>query len=349
MVARLPRLGDEAQAYGDRLGLLAQLELTYADGTVEVIATDHRWRTCAGPWDAADLYNGETFDARRVIEGWSSPGFDDAVWVPAAVFEPSVGALTAPLGPPVRRSEELSVVDVITTPSGRTILDFGQNLVGWVRFTVEGDPGTTVTLRHAEVLEDGELGTRPLRNAKATDRYTLRGGGPETWEPTFTFHGFRYAEVDGWPGAIQLNAFTAVVIHSDLERTGTFSCSHDLVDQLHRNIVWGMRGNFVDVPTDCAQRDERLGWTGDLQVFAPTATFLYDVNGFLTSWLEDLAADQSPEGMVPVIVPSEPFGENPWYFVAAAWSDAATIVPWVLYQRYGDVGCLARQFDSMRA
>ena len=167
--------------------------------------------------------------------------------------------------------------EVLTTPSGATVLDFGQNLVGRVRFTVDGEAGTVVTLRHAEVLEHGEPAYRPLRNAEATDRYTLRGDGPETYEPTFTFHGFRYVEVDGWPGELDPADFVAVVLHSDMERTGTFTCDNELLEQLHSNVVWGMRGNFLDVPTDCPQRDERLGWTGDLQVFAPTAAYLYDV------------------------------------------------------------------------
>jgi alpha-L-rhamnosidase len=335
--------------YGDRIGLLAQLEITYADGTTQTVTTGPDWRTSVGPVLAADLYNGETYDARLELGDWSAATFDDGSWEKAEVFEPAVGELVAPSGPPVRCVEELGVREVITTPTGRTVLDFGQNLVGWVRFTVDGPEGTEITLRHAEVMEQGELGTRPLRNAQATDRYTLRGGGPETWEPRFTFHGFRYAEVVGWPGEVDPAAFTAVVVHSDFERTGTFACSHELIDQLHRNVVWGMRGNFVSVPTDCPQRDERLGWTGDLQVFAPTATFLYDVDGFLADWLADLAADQSPEGAVPLVVPSQVFGPEPWGFVAAAWSDAAVVVPCTLYERYGDRDALERQFDSMRA
>ena len=249
----------------------------------------------------------------------------------------------------MRRTQELPVREVIVTPSGRTVLDFGQNLVGWVRFTVEGAAGTVVTLRHAEVLEHGELGTRPLRNAEATDRYTVRGDGPETWEPAFTFHGFRYVEVDGWPTAeIDPRAFTAVVIHSDFERTGTFTCSNELLERLHENVVWGMRGNFVDVPTDCPQRDERLGWTGDLQVFAPSATFLFDVAGFLADWLADLRAEQRDDGSVPLVVPSA-FDRITSLFVAAAWGDVATVLPWTLYERYGDTELLACQLDSMRA
>ncbi len=196
----------------------------------------------------------------------------------------------------MRRIEHLEPVRVTTSPTGRTILDFGQNLVGRLRIRVRGEAGRTVTLRHAEVLQDGDLCTRPLRHATATDRYVLRGDpAGEEWEPRFTFHGFRYAEVEGWPGTLDPADVTAVVLHSDLRRTGWFSCSDESVNRLHENVVWGMRGNFVDVPTDCPQRDERLGWTGDVQVFAPTAAFLYDVRDFLRSWLRDLAADQGDD------------------------------------------------------
>ncbi len=335
--------------YGNQLGLLAQLEITFSDGTTKVIGSGSKWRTSDGPILQADLYNGEVFDARIERKGWSAPGFDDTDWGHAEIFGPVVGDLVSPTAPPVRRIEERAVLKVNVTPSGRIVLDFGQNLVGWVRFTVDGEAGSVVTLRHAEVLEDGELGIRTLRNARATDRYTLRGGGPETWEPTFTFHGFRYVEVDGWPDGIQPEAFRAVVIHSDMERTGSFTCSDPMLNRLHENAVWSMRGNFVDVPTDCPQRDERLGWTGDLQVFAPTAAFLYDVSGFVADWLEDLRSEQLESGQVPMVVPIGTLGPiilgN---FAAAAWGDAATVVPWTMYMRYGDAGLLARQFDSMR-
>ncbi len=336
--------------YGDRLGLLAQLEVVFSDGSTETVSTSLGWRTSAGPILDADLYNGETYDARVVLDGWSAPGYDDSDWGHAVSFSPTVGELVAPTAPPVRRVEERSVEDLIVTPSGRTILDFGQNLVGWVRFTVNGATGTSVTLRHAEVLEDGELGVRPLRNAKATDSYTLRGQAPETWEPTFTFHGFRYVEVDGWPVPLDRDSFAAIVIHSDFERTGTFECSNTLLNRLHENAVWSMRGNFVGLPTDCPQRDERLGWTGDLQVFVPTASFLYDVGGFAADWLEDLRAEQAEDGRVPLVVPIGPLGPVVMgNFAAAAWGDAATVVPWTLYERYGDAGLLERQFESMRA
>lgn len=332
--------------YGERLALLAQLEIRYADGTTEVLASDDTWQAATGPILASDIYDGEIYDARLERDGWALPGYAADGWVGVRLLERDFRTLFAPLGPPVRRIEELAPTAIFASPSGKTIVDFGQNLVGRLRITVQGTAGTTVTLRHAEVLEHGELGTRPLRYAKATDQYTLRGGAPEIWEPRFTFHGFRYAEVEGWPGELHPDNLRAVVCHSDLERTGWFECSDALVNRLHDNVVWGMRGNFLDVPTDCPQRDERLGWTGDIQVFSPTATFLYDAAGFLESWLADLAAEQQDfGGIVPVVVPNV-LGNA---FPAAAWGDAAAVVPWVLYRRFGDQQVLATQFESMRA
>ncbi len=336
------RLGFEGKnaLYGDRLALLAQLELTYDDGTVRRIATTPAtWRASSGALLSSDLYDGEAYDARKEQKGWSEPGFDDSAWWPVEPVEHDLGTLVAPAGPPVRVTETLEPVATLTSPSGKTILDFGQNLVGKLRITATGEAGQAVTLRHAEILQDGELCTEPLRTAEATDTYVLRGGGTETWEPRFTFHGFRYAEITG-----PVTGAVALVCHSDLERTGWFACSDPLVERLHENAVWGMRGNFLDVPTDCPQRDERLGWTGDLQVFAPTASFLYDSAGFLRSWLADLAAEQGADGSVPSIVPSVAYAPT-----AAAWGDAAVIVPWTLYQRYGDLGVLEAQFPSMRA
>jgi alpha-L-rhamnosidase len=339
--------------WGERLAFLAQLELTYADGTRAVVATDSSWRASTGPLLASSLYDGESYDARREMPGWSSPGFDDAGWEGVVEVERDLATLVAPEGPPVRRVEAIEPASVAAMPSGATLVDFGQNLAGVVRLTVEGPPGTEVTLRHAEVLERGELCTRPLRGAKATDRYILRGGGLETWEPRFTYHGFRYAEVSGWPGEVQPGALRAVVCHSDLERTGWFECSEPLLNRFHENVVWSMRSNFFDVPTDCPQRDERLGWTGDIAVFAPAACYLYDTAGFLSTWLADLAADQDAGGGVPVVVP-DALGRRdpariPFRGLQAIWGDAAVIVPWVLYERYGDEGILARQYASMKA
>ncbi|HWS35853.1 MAG TPA: family 78 glycoside hydrolase catalytic domain, partial [Actinoplanes sp.] len=241
------------------------------------------------------------------------------------------------------------------SPTGRTLVDFGQNLVGWLRFTVTGPAGSEIRIRHAEVIEDGELGTRPLRDAQATDRFIL-SGGTDFFEPTLTFHGFRYAEVSGWPADVPIeSALEAVVVHSDLRRTGWFECSDELLNQLHRNVVWSTKGNFLDLPTDCPQRNERLGWTGDLAVFAPTAAYLFDTADFLADWLADLAAEQqAADGLVPFVIPdilkyqgSPPDFPDP--DSTAFWSDAAVWVPWTLWQAYGDRAILERQYSSMAA
>lgn len=336
----------QRNVYGERLALLAQLELSYSDGTSERVISDNTWRATTGPILASSLYDGETYDAQRELAGWSTPEYDDSAWLSVEALERDRSTLSAQVGPPVRCTEVLAPVAVTTSPSGQTIVDFGQNLVGRVRFTVLGEAGQTVTVRHAEVLEDGELCLGPLRSAKATNSYTLRGGEPETWEPRFTFQGFRYISVEGWPGMLRAEQFVARVYHSDMARTGWFACSEPLLNQLHKNVVWSMRGNFLSIPTDCPQRDERLGWTGDIQVFAPTATFLYDCAGFLQSWLQDLALEQQTyRGVVPHVVPNV-LGAP---VAAAAWSDAAAVVPWVLYQRYGDCGLLEAQYASMCA
>jgi len=336
--------GGTRNLYGDRLALLAQLEVVYADGSKEVIATGKDWRAVRGPIVMNDIYNGETYDARLELGRWSEPGYDDGKWSGVRPQEWDFATLFAPLGPPVRRTQEVQPVKIFKSPSGKTLVDFGQNLVGRLRLSVSGKVGTQITLQHAEVLEDGELGTRPLRHAQATDRYILKGGGIETWEPRFTFHGFRYAEVEGWPGELKASDLTAVVCHSDMERTGWFTSSDALINRLHENALWSMRGNFFDIPTDCPQRDERLGWTGDIQVFSPTASFLFDASGFLSSWLQDLAAEQKTQGgVVPFVVPTTMPSNPP----AAAWGDAACVIPWVLYQRFGDAKVLETQFESM--
>jgi alpha-L-rhamnosidase len=337
--------------YGDRTGAFLQLEVDHADGTRTVVTTDGSWRSTLGPETRADIYKGETVDFRRELAGWSTAGFDDADWTPVEVGSLDTATLVAPTGPPVRRTETLPIREISTSPSGKTLLDFGQNLVGRIRFSLpDGPAGTEITVRHAEVLEHGELGVRPLRAADATDVIVLDGNGPRTWEPRFTFHGFRYADVTGWPGELTADALEAVVVHTDLRRTGTFSCSDPDVERLHENVVWGMRGNFVDVPTDCPQRDERLGWTGDLQVFAPTASFLFDASGMLRSWLADLAVEQleDHDGIVPMYVPFLPLLPFPQQ-ADVGWGDAAVVVPWVLYERTGDVGLLADQWTSMTA
>lgn len=342
------RIGYEGKRhhYSDRPALYLELELDY--GThVERIGTDPQFRIDTGAVRAGGIYDGEMYDARLEPHGWSTPDFDDSGWQNAVAFEWDLNTLEHDVAPPIRRIEELHPVSISTTTTGKSIVDFGQVLTGWVRLTVSGRSGETITLRHAETLTPaGELEPETLRTAKSTDRYILRGDGLETWEPRFTFHGFRYVEVDGWPGELSPDNLTAVVVHSEMTRTGWFESSDPLLNRLHENVVWSMRGNFVGVPTDCPQRDERLGWTGDLHAFTPTAAFLYDVRGVLGSWLRDLAAEQSEKGFVPWVVPdvlSTPSAPT------ALWSDVAVGLPWALYREYGDPEILRRSYHSMTA
>ena len=328
------RIGFEgrSEVYGPVVAGLAQLEVTLASGEVVSLATDASWTATPSGITANTLLDGQATDLRH--DGGETVGVE--------VVERGATALVAPDGPPVRITEIVPVSSIEERPAGVTRIDTGQNLVGWLRLTVRGDAGAVVTVRHAEVLEHGELGTRPLRTAKATDTYVLTGEGDEICEPCFTFHGFRYAEVSG----AEVVAVEAVVVGSDLRRTGWFSSSNELLDQFHANVVWGMRGNFVDVPTDCPQRDERLGWTGDIQVFSPTASFLFDSAGFLTNWLADLSVEQTDDGIVGWIVPDILAPGTP---ATAAWGDAGVVVPWVVHQATADLGLVRRQLGSMRA
>ncbi len=346
------RLGFEGKrnTYGKHLALLVQLVVRYTGGRTEVIGTDEQWKASTGPILMSDIYDGETYDARLEKPGWSRSGYDDRSWRGVRLREGVAPPLVAPVGPPVRRMREVKPVRILHTPSGQTVFDLGQNLVGWVRLTVSGPAGTTVRVRHAEVLDkQGDFYTENLRGAAQTVQYTLKGGATEVFEPRFTFQGFRYVALDGFPGTPTLDAVTAVVVHSDMSPTGTFETSNDLLNRLHQNIVWGQRGNFVDVPTDCPQRDERLGWTGDAQVFARTAAFNMDVSGFFAKWLGDVAADQKPNGAVPWVIPDVIGRGAPGNDASAGWSDAAVIVPWTMFQAYGDTSVLVRQYPSMRA
>ena len=335
-----------ARLYGTQPSFLAQIRLTYADGTTETVAaTGEGWQAAGdGPVVDSGIYPGEHQDLRRSPSSWAPvrigaaalPGYED-VPVPEAR-----------IAPPVRRTDTLPVASVIVTPSGGRILDFGQNLVGRLRIRVRGDEGARLVVRHAEVLENGELALRPLRNAAATATFDL-SGDDDVLESRFSFYGFRYAEITGVE--VSPDAVEAVVLHTDMRRTGWFDSSHPLLDRLHENVRWGMRGNFLSIPTDCPQRDERLGWTGDIQVFAPTASFLYDCDGFLTSWLRDLALEQRrADGAVPLVVPAAlPGFGGADAATPAAWGDAATVVPTALLERFGDVSVLAAQYPSMRA
>jgi len=337
--------------YGKDVALLAQIVVRYTDGREQVIGTDERWKVATGPIVASDIYNGESYDARLERAGWSKAGYADADWKPARVASYPLKNLVAPLGPPIRRIEELKPKAVLKTPAGETVFDMGQNMVGWVRLRVRGPGGTTVRLHHAEVLDkQGNFYTANLRTAQQADAYTLRGDGEETFEPHFTFHGFRYVKVEGFPGTPGTNAVTGIVVHSDMPRTGSFATSDSMLNQLYHNIVWGQKGNFVGVPTDCPQRDERLGWTGDAQVFSRTAAFNFDVAGFFTSWLRDLAADQRENGSLPDVIPDVLSRKSTTARTSSSgWGDATVIVPWTMYLAYGDTRLLERQYPSMRA
>ena len=333
--------------YGDKLGLLLQLQITYADGTTEAILSDNSWKaTSNGPIVESDIYNGELYDARMELTGWDQSGYNGSKWADALVFNKTNEILIAPQGVPVKAIEEIKPIKLIVTPKGETVFDMGQNMVGWVRLKVAGKKGDQVTLKFAEVLDKaGNFYTENLRAAKATDVYILKGDGTEIYEPHFTFHGFRFVKIEGITATPVLDQITGIVIHSDMKPTGTFSCSDTLINKLQHNIQWGQKGNFMDVPTDCPQRDERLGWTGDAQVFSMTAAFNFDVASFYTKWLGDVAADQLPNGKVPHVIPDVLNGEGG----STAWADVSVIVPWTVYLSYGDVRILEKQYPSMKA
>lgn len=338
---------EKRNVYGEKLAALIQLHIQYEDGREETIVSDNAWKTSSGPILMSDIYMGETYDARLDKGGWSEAGYDDRDWQAAAILEHTKEALVAQENVPVRVINEIKPIELLTTPEGDTVLDFGQNMVGWVRFKIKAQAGTVVTLQHAEVLDrDGNFYIENLREAKQNIQYTTSGLGEETYEPHFSFQGFRYVKIIGFPGILKLEDFTGRVIHSDMEPTGSFNCSDELVNQLQHNIEWGQKGNFLDVPTDCPQRNERLGWTGDAQVFIRTSCFNMNVAPFFTKWVRDLKADQTAEKGVPFVIPNA-LGNTD--FSSSAWGDAAVICPWTLYLCYGDKRILEEQYDSMKA
>lgn len=339
------------QLYGERPKLRAELHVTFTDGTTEVIGTDAEWRASYGPILESDLLMGESYDARREMPGWDRPRFDNAEWR-TAELAPDDAPLVAMVGPTVKATQEIAVVDEPTEfrrwPRSDYIFDLGQNMVGRIRIRVKGEAGKTLRLRFGEVLKpDGSLYTDNLRSARQTDYYTLKGDPEgEVWESTFTFHGFRYVEWNGEVDAPTRESVVGVVLHSDTPKTGEFECSDELVNQLQRNIDWGQRGNFVDVPTDCPQRDERLGWTGDAQVFVRTAAFNRDVAGFFTKWQQDLRDSQGDKGQIPPTAPTTGVvGDDG----GPAWADAVIICPWTIFLCYADKGLLSEHYDSLKA
>jgi alpha-L-rhamnosidase len=331
--------------YGNKLGLLLQLVIRYKNGQTETVASGPGWKSSASEVLHSEIYDGETIDHRREKDGWSLPGYDDRDWNNAGTATFPMENLVATANEPVRKHETFRAVQLLTTPNGEHVIDFGQNLTGWVTVRIKGKTGDSLRLSHAEVLDKaGNFYTDNLRGAKAQDLFILRGGDEEVFEPHFTFHGFRYIRIEGWSGRIDANDFTAVALYSDMPKTGEFSCSNAMINQLQHNIQWGQQGNFLDIPTDCPQRDERLGWTGDAQVFSRTAAFNRGTENFFSKWLKDLAADQLPGGSVPFVIPNVT-GKG----TSAGWADVATIIPWNLYLVYGDTVVLRTQYPSMRA
>jgi alpha-L-rhamnosidase len=338
---------DPRQTYGDRPRLLAQLEITLTDGSRQVICSDDSWKCGEGPIRSSDMLMGEDYDARMEISGWSSPGFDDAKWQSAIVMPDPEIEIVAHRSPPIRRVSEVKpIASPRMSPNRRRwLFDMGQNMVGRVRLKVRGPVGKTIDLRHSEMLDkDGKPYTTALRTARAIDHYTTKGNAEEVFEPRFTFHGFRYVEVRDYPGTPTVDDLTGVVLHSDLPFTGSFECSDPMINQLQSNIVWSQKGNFLDFPTDCPQRDERLGWTGDAQVFIRTAAFNMDIAGFFTKWCQDMADSQGEDGRIPSVVPHV---TSIYFEGGPAWADAAVICPWIVYQCYGDKRMLEDSWEMM--
>ncbi|WP_336764526.1 family 78 glycoside hydrolase catalytic domain [Paenibacillus sp. USHLN196] len=340
----------EREIFGSTSALLLELHMKYADGSEEWILSNGDWTSAPSAILMSDIYMGETYDARLESDWLDS---SQTNWSPVNVLEHPKDIIVAQENVPVTQVEQLQPIALLTTPQGDRVIDMGQNMVGWVRFSLQGEACHTVELHHAEILDhEGNFYTDNLRAAKQCIRYTCKGDGVETFEPHFTFQGFRYVKLVGFPEHVPLDEFTGIVLHSNMEQTGQFSCSSPLVNQLHHNILWGQKGNFLDVPTDCPQRDERLGWTGDAQMFVRTSSYLMNTAPFFTKWLRDLEADQGEDGGIPFFVPdlrsstSEGWGDTS--HSSAAWGDAAVICPWTIYEMYGDARLLAEQYESMK-
>ena len=331
------------QKFGKVPALLAQLEVTYADGSTQRLVTDATWKVHDGPIVATDFMLGESYDAQKEMPGWDETGLSDADWTAAVLRSEPVRPLEGQVVEPVRKTGELAAKSVSEPKPGGWTFDLGQNMVGVVRLAVTAPAGTKLTLRHAEMLNpDGSIYTKNLRGAPSVDTYICKGGGREVWQPTFTFHGFRYVEVSGLPNKPAADAVTGIVIGSDIPQVGHFTCSDPRINQLQSNIWWGQRGNYLSVPTDCPQRDERLGWMGDAQVFIRTATYNADIAAFFTKWLVDVDDGQTPDGAFSDVNPNT-MGTA----CVPAWADAGVICPWTIYQVYGDRRILEQHLPAM--
>ncbi|MHC4750239.1 MAG: family 78 glycoside hydrolase catalytic domain, partial [Planctomycetota bacterium] len=337
--------GRKREHYDSEPRLFVQLEIEYTDGTRQTVVTDKSWKAAYGPIFESDFLMGETYDSRKEAKDWCSYWYNDSAWEAVAVTDEIEGRLQSYPGVTVKKILEIKPKKLTEPKKDVYVYDMGQNFAGWVQLKVAGEAGMKVVLRFAEILNpDGTIYTTNLRAARCTDTYILKGNGEEIWEPRFTFHGFRYVEVTGYPGKPELDAITGVVLHSDTPPAGSFECSNPMVNQLFKNIVWSQRGNFIEVPTDCPQRDERLGWTGDAQIFIRTATYNMDVAAFFTKWLVDLEDAQTKEGAFPDVAPHKvAMGSG-----VPAWGDAGVICPWTIYQVYGDKRVIEKHYESMK-
>jgi len=334
----------ETRSYGYPK-MLFQLHVEYEDGREQVVASDGSWKlTTDGPIRANNDYDGEEYDARKEMDGWDRPGFDDSAWQAAQLVTPPGGRLQAQPNEPIKITRVIRPKSIHSPAPGVFVYDMGQNMVGWVRLKVAGPAGTRVRMRFAETLhDDGTLSVENMRSAKVTDVYILRGDGPEVYEPRFTYHGFRYVELSGYPGTPDLSTIEGHVVHSGVERRGEFTCSHDIINRIYHNIIWGIRGNLRSIPTDCPQRDERHGWLGDIANESRAEMFDFNVASFFTKWLDDIAEAQTPEGSIPDVAP--PFW--PIYTDNVTWPSAYVIIPGHMYEQYGDTRILERHYPHM--
>ena len=345
-------------SHGTKVGLISQLLITFTDGTEKVFCSDSQWKTSTGPIIRSDMKKGEVYDARKEIHGWSEVAFDDTSWKYVQVVQFDKRVLIPSESVPVKKMETLEPVSIFTAPNGEKVIDFGQNFAGYISMQVSGKQGDTVTLTHSEVLDKNGNFTTFYATLPAMygqkDQYTLKGGTPETYEPHFTVHGFRYVKVEGYPGKLAPENFRAFAIYSDMEQTGHFESSNKKINQLHENTLWSMKGNFLDIPTDCPTR-ERAGWTGDAQVFVHTGSLLMNDAAFYGKWIKDVASQQFPNGMIRNVVPDKPVdqlksntGRGTLPPGSSGWGDAMVIIPWALYEMFGDKTILEHEYDSMK-